>query len=362
VKSQSIAGPARAHRAWLVGIAAVSALALAACGSSSSSSSTSSSSSSAAAASSGTSTAAASSSAASAKNITIALVPGLTVDPFYITMHNGAEAEAKALGVNLTWQGGTTFSPTTQIPVVNSLLAEKPSALLIAPTDVNALKAPIQKFVSAGIPVIAVDTTINDTSLLTSRITSNNIQGGAAAADTIAKLAGDKGDVAVDNVNPGISTTDARQAGFIAEMKKYPKMSVVATEYNNDSATTAESQVRNLLLAHPGLVGVFATNLYGAQGAGAAIAADGKKGKVFVAAYDAEPATVALLKSGVINVLIVQQPAVEGKDAVLFAYDKLTGKASQIPKSVLVPNVVATTATASEPSVSKYYYESSLSG
>ena len=58
---------------------------------------------------------------------------------------------------------------------------------------------------------------------------------------------------------------------------------MVATEYNNDSATTAESQVRNLLLAHPSLVGVFATNLYGAQGAGDGDRGTGKSGKVFVA-------------------------------------------------------------------------------
>lgn len=245
---------------------------------------------------------------------------------------------------------------------MNALLAKSPSALLIAPTDVNALKAPIQKFVNASIPVIAVDTTINDTTLLTAAITSDNTQGGAAAADAIAKLAHDKGDVAVDNVNPGISTTDARAAGFINEIKKYPNMHVVATEYNNDSATTAESQVRNLILAHPNLVGVFATNLYGAQGAGTAIAATGKSGKVFVGAYDAEPATVALLKKGAINVLVIQQPAVEGKDAVLYAYDKLTGKSSQIPKNTLVPNVVATTATASDPNITKYYYVTSFSG
>ena len=58
-----------------------------------------------------------------------------------------------------------------------------------------------------------MDTTINDTSLLTAAITSNNTQGGAAAADTIAKTAHDKGEVAVDNVTPGISTTDARRPG-----------------------------------------------------------------------------------------------------------------------------------------------------
>lgn len=350
--------PAMRRRALPVAIAVASALALAACGSSSSSSTSSAAASSGASSSSTT----AASSSTSHKNLTIALVPGLTVDPFYITMHAGAAAEAKTLGVNLTWQGGTTFSPTAQLPVVNALLAKNPSALLIAPTDVNALKAPIQKFVNASIPVIAVDTTINDTGLLTAAITSDNTQGGAAAADAIAKLAHDKGDVAVDNVNPGISTTDARAAGFINEIKKYPNMHVVATEYNNDSATTAESQVRNLILAHPGLVGVFATNLYGAQGAGTAIAAAHKSGKVFVGAYDAEPATVALLKKGAINVLVIQQPAVEGKDAVLYAYDKLTGKSSQIPKNTLVPNVVATTATASDPNITKYYYVTSFSG
>lgn len=355
--SRSLMGAAR-RRGLPVALAGVAAIGLAACGSSNKSSGSSGTS-----AASGTSTSSGSSgSSSSGKHFTIALVPGLTTDPFYITMHAGAAKEAKKLGVTLTWQGGTTFSPTTQLPVVNSLLAKKPSALLIAPTDVNALKAPIQKFTQANIPVIAVDTTINDTSLLTSQITSNNFQGGEVAAETIAKLAHDKGEVAVDNVNPGVSTTDARQAGFLAGIKKFPNMKVIATEYNQDSATTAESQVRNLILAHPGLVGVFGTNLYGAQGAGQAVDAAGKKGKVFVAGYDAEPAETKLLKSGVVNVLVIQQPAVEGMDAVKYAYDKLTGKASSIPKKTLVPNVVATTATASKPSVSKYFYLSSFSG
>ncbi|HVC24974.1 MAG TPA: ABC transporter substrate-binding protein [Acidimicrobiales bacterium] len=297
-----------------------------------------------------------------AKHITIALVPGLTTDPFYITMHAGAAAEAKKLGVKLTWQGGTTFSPTTQLPVVNSLLAEHPSALLIAPTDVVALKAPIEKFIKAGIPVITVDTTLKDTSILAARITSNNYQGGEQAAETIAKLAHYTGQVAVDNVNPGISTTDARQAGFIAQIKKYPKMSVAAIEYNNDSPTLAASQTKDMVLKFPKLVGIFGTNIYGAQGAGEAIASAGKKGKIFVAAYDAEPATVKLLKQGVINVLVIQQPALEGADGVKYAYDILTGHKSAVPKSTLVKNVVGTTANASSKSISKYFYLSSFSG
>jgi ribose transport system substrate-binding protein len=272
----------------------------------------------------------------------------------------GAKAEAKKLGVTLTWQGGNAFTAETQTPVVNALLAKHPDALLIAPTDVTALKAPIQKFVNANIPVFAVDTQINDTSLLDARITSDNIQGGEAAAEAIAKLAHYKGDVADESVQPGVSTTDARLQGFATQIKKYPNMKLVSTEYYNDNPSTAESQVRDVLLAHPDLVGVFATNIYGAQGAGTAISSAGKSGKVYVAAYDADPENVKLLKSGAINVLVMQQPALEGKLAVEYAYDKLTGKSSKIPAFTQVPNVIATTATASEPSVSKYFYKTSM--
>lgn len=76
---------------------------------------------------------------ASSKTLTIALVPGIVNDPFYITMEQGAMAEAKKLGVKLIWEGGNTFSPTTQIPVLQELLAEHPNALLVAPTSQKAL-------------------------------------------------------------------------------------------------------------------------------------------------------------------------------------------------------------------------------
>ncbi|HET9061429.1 MAG TPA: substrate-binding domain-containing protein, partial [Acidimicrobiales bacterium] len=86
----------------------------------------------------------------------------------------------------------------------------------------------------------------------------------------------------------------------------------------------------------------------------------GMKGKVYVAGYDAEPAEVQLLKQGVINILVVQNPAQEGSLAVQYAYDRLTGHASMIKKNVLLPNVIATTANANNPSISKYFYKTSL--
>ena len=304
---------------------------------------------------------AATAASAAPKHYTFLLIPGLTIDPFYITMHNGAAVEAAKLGVTLKWAGATVFLDTDQIPVVNSELASKPDALLIAPTDSVALFNPIDAYVKAGIPVIAVDTTLKDTSILTAAISSDNYQGGEAAADTIAKLAHDKGDVAVINVNKGVSTTDLRQAGFLAEMKKYPNMKVVATDYDQDSLTTAESDARSLILAQPDLVGIFGTNLYSAQGAGQGVIAAGDKGKIFVSGYDAEPAEITLLRKGVINILVIQNPAKEGALAVQYAYDAVTGNKAAIVKSTLLANVVATQANMNDPSISKYFYNTKLS-
>ncbi len=299
--------------------------------------------------------------ASASTKYTFVLIPGLTVDPFYITMHNGAAVEAAKLGVTLKWAGATQFLDTLQTPVVNSILASKPSALLIAPTDEVALFKPIDSYVKEGIPVIAVDTTLKNTSILTAAISSDNYQGGEAAAETIAKLAHDKGAVAVINTIKGVSTTDLRQAGFLAQMKKYPNMQVVAADYDQDSLTTAEADARSLILAHPNLVGIFGTNLYSAQGAGQGVIAAGDKGKVFVSGYDAEPAEITLLRKGVINILVIQNPAEEGSLAVQYAYDAVTGKKSAIVKSTLLANVVATQANMNDPGISKYFYETKLS-
>src|SRR5918999_4240737 len=61
---------------------------------------------------------------------TIALIPGLTTDAFYITMRKGAEHAAEALGADLIFQGGPDFSETVQVPVLDAVIARQPDAIL----------------------------------------------------------------------------------------------------------------------------------------------------------------------------------------------------------------------------------------
>jgi ABC-type sugar transport system substrate-binding protein len=161
------------------------------------------------------------------------LVVGTKSDDFYRTMECGAEAEASQLGVSLTVTGPADFSPSEQAPILNAVAVSKPDALIVAPTDATALDPELQRIQSSGIKLIFVDTDSSDTSLGLSRITSNNLGGGELAADSLAAQIGDKGTVAVIDVSPGISTTDARIQGFDQEMKaKYPGITVLATQYH----------------------------------------------------------------------------------------------------------------------------------
>jgi ribose transport system substrate-binding protein len=297
------------------------------------------------------------SAATSSHKYTIALVPGDTTDPFYLSMKSAGSSEAAKLGMGFIWEGASAFSAGSQQPVLAALLARHPSALLVAPTDATAVTGTLAQFHSAGIPVIAVDTTISDTSILTSRITSDNTQGGRAAADACGAAIKGTGSAAVIYTEPGTTTTQARGQGFIAEMKsKYPNVAVY-TEYDGNVESTATSQVSSLLLAHPNLHCVFGTNDYAAEGAATAVKNSHDQGKVTIAGYDAEPQLVSLLQSNTISVIIAQKPALEAKMAVQYAYDALTGKKASIPKSVQLPNVTMTAQNISQPAISQWIYK-----
>jgi ribose transport system substrate-binding protein len=331
--------------------AAVIPIALAACSSSSSSSS------SAATGASATSSAS-TSPAAAGKNYNLSLIVGTKSDDFYVTMECGAQAEAKALGVTLTVNGPADFSASEQAPILNAVAVSKPDALIVAPTDTKALNPELSRISAAGVKIVFVDTTTTDPSIAVSHITSDNTGGGKLAADSLAAQIGGKGTVAIIDVNPGISTTDARIAGFTAEMKaKYPNVTVLGTQYDNDSTATATSQVEGDISAHPNLAGVFATNVLSAQGAATGVQHAGASGKVKVATFDAEPQQITALKANQIQLAVAQSPYLEGQDGVLQAVDALSGKT--VTANIGTPLVAITPQNVNAASVQKNIYVAS---
>ena len=81
----------------------------------------------------------------------IALITNDQFDPFYMTINAGAEDEAAAQGVNVTWNAPDKTEVSAQTAVVESVLARKPDGIVMSAIDANAMVGVFQK--KAGLAV-----------------------------------------------------------------------------------------------------------------------------------------------------------------------------------------------------------------
>jgi ribose transport system substrate-binding protein len=276
---------------------------------------------------SGGSTSTSTTGSSSGKTYKLSFIQGVAGDGFYVTMGCGMQAEAKKLGdATVNIQGPAQFDSTLQNPIIESVTASKPAAIMIAPDDVTASQTPIDQAMSAGIKVVLVDTTLNDPAGAVSQISSDNLAGGADAFAAVKELVPAGGQVLVVNTKPGISTTDQRTTGFANAAKADSKYSYVGVQYDQDEASIAAQVTLASLQKNPGIVAIFATNLFSAEGAATGIRQAGKSGKVKIVGFDAEPDEITALQQGTVQALIAQSPYTIGTDAVDQAIDALTGK------------------------------------
>ena len=297
--------------------------------------------------------------------VTIALVPGLTADGFYVTMHHGAQAAAKAVGAELVYQGAAEWNVSLQVPVLDAVIARKPDAIMIAPTDKVQLIAPLKKAHDAGIAIVCVDTFIGtgefqtgsgDADFPISYVASDNVLGGRMAARALAKAIGEKGKVYVSNVKPGISTTDQREEGFKDEMKKYSGVQVLETQFNDDDANKAAAQVQAVFGRVPDLAGVFGANLFSAGGTANGVTQAGQAGKIKIAGFDAPESVVPQLKDGTLALTIAQHPAEIGYFGFVTAFAHVTD--NPVPAAIGTGFTVMTAANIDDPKVSRFLYKS----
>ncbi len=289
---------------------------------------------------------------------TVQLIVGVKDDPFYITMICGAQEEAKKQGVKFSSNGSAQWDVSQQRPIIDSVAATKPAALLISPVDTDALTPDLKQMQSAGTKVVLVDTTVSDSSVGVSRISSDNEAGGKTAADALAKEMGDKGSAIVISVKPGVSTTDARIKGFQDQIKAaHPNITLLPVQYDDDQPQKAAQIIQSTVAAHPDLGGVFADNVKTAEGVAAGVNQAGKKGQIKISAFDAGQQQVEDLKNGTVQVLIAQDPASIGVQGVQQAVAAIQGKSVQANIGTTLVAITASNMT--DPNVSKYFYKSS---
>ncbi len=148
-----------------------------------------------------------------------------------------------------------------------------------------------------------VDTTVQDPSFAVSQVASDNEGGGAAAFDAIKAKNPNGGKVLVISTDPGISTVDARVKGFQDAAAKDSAFNYVGVQYSHDDPATAAQLVTAALQKDPDIVGIFATNLFAAEGTATGVKQAGKGDQITIVGFDAGPNQVKALKDGTVQAL-----------------------------------------------------------
>ena len=272
---------------------------------------------------------------------TVMFAVSTQTNPFFVQLVEGAKEKAKAIGLDLQVQDASNDSARQANQLQNAISQSVPCVIL-NPTDSDAVSASVTALNNAKIPVIAVDRSVSN-GTIASFISSDNVAGGAQAAQALAEALGGSGQVIILQGTPGTSAAREREKGFTQEISKYTGISVVASQPANFDRAQALDVTTNLLQANPQVTGIFAANDEMALGAIEALGARAGE-KVKVVGFDGTVAGLKAVKAGTMYATIAQQPKKLGKTAVEQAAKVLAGESPeaqiQIPVVTITKNNV----------------------
>lgn len=271
---------------------------------------------------------------------TLAVIPKGTIHEFWRSIEAGArkaEAELNAAGtkVQVIWKGPLREDDRDQqIQVVENFTSRRVSGIVLAPLDSQALVKPVENAIAAGIPTVIIDSDLK-TDKYASFVATDNYRGGQLGGEHLGKLLGGKGNVILLRYAVGSASTEAREAGFLEAIQKFPEIKVISSDqYAGATRETSYQASQNLLNRYGReLQGVFCPCEPVAVGMAKALRDLGYAGgKVKMIGFDTGGQSVADLRSGDIQGLVVQNPLRMGYEGVMTMVKHLKGE--PVPKRI----------------------------
>jgi ribose transport system substrate-binding protein len=250
--------------------------------------------------------------------IKILVMPKAVGASFWETVHQGAVcASTKLKDVTVQWDGVTAETDVTgQVNKLTNYITQGVNGIVYAATDAKALEPVTRRATDANIKVVNIDSGTNPQPTNVPLFATDNVASAQKAADLLAQSLNNQGKIAFLPFLAGSATNDQRAQGFLDELKKYPGLDLVATQYSQSDTNTALRVTEDILSAHPDLKGIFAANEPGVIGAAQAVKKAGLTGKVVIIGWDAAPDEVTAVQQGEISALVVQNPFKMGYDGL----------------------------------------------
>lgn len=272
----------------------------------------------------------------------VAFVLKTLTNPYYIAMKAGIDSVSRSAHVVVLVQATPKESDVVQqVDMINALVDDQTlRAICITPNSSDAVVPSIVRANRRHMPVVIVDTRVDSIALshqgasIQAFIGSDNRAGARLAASILVGAIGGSGEIGLLEGVPGQETAQARSEGFQDEISRHPGVSIVARQAADWDRERAYSACQSMLLAHPKMTGLFASNDEMALGAVRAI--EDAKRKVAVVGFDATDEARKAVTDGSLLATIAQDPVRMGAQAVLMA-DSLARGMPVSPFVLLAP-------------------------
>jgi ribose transport system substrate-binding protein len=257
---------------------------------------------------------------------TISVIVKDTTSVYWQAVLAGARKAGQDLGADVAAQGAQTKTDVPgQIDLLKKAADSHPAAIVIAPVQSGALGRPIEEAAKLVKIIVAIDSTAN-TKALTSSVTTDELQAGRVAADTLAAAitktyADTEGDVAIITASP-----DASVAGFREQVgKKYRALNVLPDKVAESQAANGASVIKDLVADDRDLRGVFVSDAILAEGASQVIY--NKSGdSIQYVVLGADDKLLKSVQDGTVAALLVRDPFRIGYEGVKTALAATKGE------------------------------------
>lgn len=253
---------------------------------------------------------------------TLAMVVSTLNNPFFVSMKDGAEKKADQLGYKLIVLDSQN-DPSKELSNVEDLIIRGVKAILINPTDSDAVSNAIRAANQAKIPVLTLDRGASRGEVV-SHIASDNVGGGEMAGKFISEKIGKNARVIQLEGIAGTSAARERGEGFMNAVKS-ENLQLLASQPADFDRTKGLNVMENMLSSKPDTQAVFAQNDEMALGALRAVQASGKD--ILIVGFDGTEDGIAAVKRGLLGATIAQQPDLIGEIGVESAVKLLKGEA-----------------------------------
>jgi len=231
--------------------------------------------------------------------------------PYWQTAAAGFNRAAAQYKVTARVVGPENYDPQAELAEFQKAVAAKPSGILVSVADASVIQPEIDAAISAGIPVITMDSDAAGSHRLYF-IGTNNLEAGRMGGRRLVERLSGKGNVVFFTL-AGQPNIEERLKGFKDILETRPDIHIVdVIDTKSDARVAFDEAQKQLAETGPKKIDAFVC-LESASGkpVSDAINRANVKDRVLIA-WDASPDTLAGIKAGTIDSTIAQKPFTMG--------------------------------------------------